>query len=261
MNPTQSNNTTQLKRAQLKHVLLDADFFNNPKIQALHVKFPRDGQISIIQIYCAMSRATDGVIDHDAIVYILSTIRGFKYPEEFIKYCLEKGIIQKEANGYSNSRVIKDQISLQNKRDKDKERQQKYRDKLVSHSLRNDSKTVFPVTDPVSDTDPVLDNNKIKVLDFLYFDEISLDTWKMKLGEKFDRTCEKLNGWIGESKGTPEHQARLAKGRNASFTIQNWVARAVSSEATPAETLKSKNKKFLEEHRSKLLLKEMENAK
>lgn len=72
--------------------------------------------------------------------------------------------------------------------------------------------------------------NKKKVLDFLYFDEISLDIWKTKLGTRFDRVCEKLNGWIGEAKGTPEFQDRLIKGQNAPFTIQNWVAKAIINE-------------------------------
>ena len=97
-----------------------------------------------------------------------------------------------------------------------------------SSSIIN-KKSALSSADYVSPED--LNNGKVKILDFLYFDEISIDTWKAKLGIKqFERACEKLNGWIGQSKGTPDFQKRKTTGENASFALQNWVSNAVLNE-------------------------------
>lgn len=96
-------------RAQLKHCLIDVDFFNNPKIRALKSKFGQLSQLCLIDIYTAMSQATNAVIDEDCILAIISE---YKLTDEFLAYCLDRRLIQPEMNGFSNSRVIADQESL-----------------------------------------------------------------------------------------------------------------------------------------------------
>ena len=87
-----------MKRAQLKHLLLDVDFFNNPKILGLDAAFGAAGKSSIVEIYCLMSRATDATIAQSVIILIAR--RNGCDPEAFFKYCCSHGLIKQEGSGY-----------------------------------------------------------------------------------------------------------------------------------------------------------------
>lgn len=114
-------------RAQLDHMLIDVDFFSNPKICALHRRFADAGILALLQIYGAMSRATNATIDEDALMYIVDTARGVEDCKNFIPYCLERGLIVQEGSGYSNSRVIADQERLYVQQEKWRDRKRKQR--------------------------------------------------------------------------------------------------------------------------------------
>lgn len=104
-----------MSRAQLDHVLLDVDFFNNPKIRALKGKFGHISQLCLIDAYTAMSRATNAIIDGDCVMAILSD---YQLKWDFWEHCLDKGLVKIEGQGYSNSRVIADQERLGKSQDK-----------------------------------------------------------------------------------------------------------------------------------------------
>lgn len=104
-----------MSRAQLDHVLLDVDFFNNPKIRALKGKFGHISQLCLIDAYTAMSRATNAIIDGDCVMAILFD---YQLKWDFWEHCLDKGLVKIEGQGYSNSRVIQDQEKLGRSQDK-----------------------------------------------------------------------------------------------------------------------------------------------
>jgi hypothetical protein len=66
---------------------------------------------------------------------------------------------------------------------------------------------------------------------FVWMSDIDADNHRASMGrETFERACDKLNGWVGESQGTGDFPKRLQRGRNAAFTISNWVGVAVQQE-------------------------------
>lgn len=255
------NDTSQLKQVQLKHLLLDVDFFEKPKIKALLYDYGHAGVLLFVAILCDMSKGTNSEIPDSCIKQIAKDydLNG-KPIEEYIQYLITYDLIHRCSNPLylANRRVIQDQTNMREKQDKWKKAKRRQRESIETSAGHVNNEYMNSEDRNIENRKS--EEGKVKILDFLYFDEISLDTWKVKLGDKFDRTCEKLNGWIGEARGTPEYQQRLAKGRNAAFTIQNWVARAVTSEATPQEAQKSKNKTFLENKLKQLKQKELENG-
>lgn len=229
-----------MSRAQLKHVLLDVDFFDKPTIRALGYAHTQLSVLLFIRWMMLMSRATDGLVTRDSLASIArevlhgvgASVASF---ETVLDYCLAEGMIHEESPGrFTNKRVIKDQESCAVKRQSASERQKKHRGKKTD--IGNALVTRLPDTDTVIDTDIEFLNREGKqlILDFLWMDEIEIETWKVKLGTKgFDRACEKLNGWIGQAIGTPEYSKRLAQGKNAGFALQNWVAQSVHQETAP----------------------------
>lgn len=244
------------QRAQLKHMLIDVDFFANPKVCALHRRFGDAGLLSLFQIYAAMSMATNATIDEDALLFIVDTSRGVENCESFIPYCLERGLIIKEGGGFSNTRVIEDQEALA----KNQARWRENRDKQKKNTspARAALEAGACTTEDSEDlnTEDLKKNGHKKFLDFVWLNDFEVDTWKAKLGaDGFERACEKLNGWIGQvSNDIPEFQRRKRQGRAASFAFQNWVGREVINErARDAPKLESvdkwretKGKKWLE---------------
>ena len=72
---------------------------------------------------------------------------------------------------------------------------------------------------------------------FVWMSDIDADNHRASMGrDAFERACDKLNGWVGESQGSGEFQKRLQRGRNAAFTIQNWVGVAVQQEKARTKT-------------------------
>lgn len=157
--------------------------------------------------------------------------------EAAIKLLLETGVCyQREDGALFNKRMVEDENKYQIKRSAG---QQGGLAKALANSKQTSSKRPSKRVANADSEDEIEDEiedlkiGEVKILNFLIFDEISIDTWKAKLTPTgFDRACDKLNGWIGQSKGTPEFQDRRAIGKNASFAIQNWVAVSVGNEKT-----------------------------
>jgi hypothetical protein len=133
-----------VSRAKLKHLLIDVHFFNLPKIRALGKRFDSAGKLSLVEAYCQMSCATNGVISLDAMTCIVED-NGIKAEkaDEFLSYCLENNLIIKELDGYSNTRVIKDQESYGNKLEKDRKRKDSNGKKAESERVPLDSDIDF----------------------------------------------------------------------------------------------------------------------
>lgn len=98
-------------RAQLKHVLLDVNLPNHNKVKTLKRLFGAQGKCSLYEIYAAMSKATNAIVEKDLII-IIAEENDVTDPEGFFTYCLDRGLIQVESSGYSNQPVIDDQESL-----------------------------------------------------------------------------------------------------------------------------------------------------
>jgi hypothetical protein len=228
-----------MSKAQLRHLLLDINFKDKAKVIDLEESFCPLARLLFIDVLCAMSGATEGKITRATIRHLGKRI-ALKLPkiEDIIDFCVKTEMFFEVDNFLTNERVLKDQQSLQNKRNNALERQRKYVDKRVNNASITDnpqaSTTRFPDPVSVSDTEYINNKNgeKIKILDFLEFDEISLDTFKAQLGEKrFQRACQKLNGWIGQKQNTAEFEERLQHGRNPGFAFQNWVIAAIEKES------------------------------
>lgn len=154
---------------------------------------------------------------------------------------LDCGVCKKRDDGVLyNARMVRDEETRQNKINAGKEGGlAKGKQKPSRIPSRTPSRTLAPPEDEIEDEDEdeiedldLKENGRIKILDFLEFDEISIETWKSKLGpEGFTRACEKLNGWIGQKRGSPEFAEMLINGKNASFALQNWVATQINNEA------------------------------
>lgn len=134
-----------MSRAQLKHVLLDVDFFTNPKIRAMQRRYNVFATLGLIEVYMAMSMATNAVIDNDALLAIFED-QGADDPQGLIDYLLSNGLIIKELNGFSNSRVIKDQESLF----KSQQRYKKHKEQTDDKRCENVFETL-PLSDQKSE--------------------------------------------------------------------------------------------------------------
>lgn len=150
------------KRVQLKHILLDVDFFEKPKVLALEYKHTAIAVLVYVKWLTLMSRATNGVVSRESLFGIakeyfrnLGTL--VATPESVLKTCIDTGMIVELDGGYSNERVLKDQEACALKRSESSERQKKYRERAQHTS--NALQTRLPVTETVTDTvdDPVLD--------------------------------------------------------------------------------------------------------
>lgn len=95
-------------RMQLKHALLRTTLPSQHKIRSLKRVHGVAGKCSLYEIYLAMSAATNAVIDQDCIFEIAED-NDVKDLDGYLSYCLEKGLIQRELDGYSNQPVIDDQ--------------------------------------------------------------------------------------------------------------------------------------------------------
>jgi hypothetical protein len=270
MGDTVKDKQEENRRVQLKHVLLDVDLPNHNKIRMLQRIHNVNGKCSLYEVYAAMAKATNAVIEKELII-IIAEDNDVANPEGFFEYCLEKGLIRAELDGYSNDNVIKDQESLY----KTQERWRKTRRQKEENIDRPRTSSVAAALQPRCNRDDAARKSeilnievlnidllnkdlkksgapppgKVKILDFLEFDEISLEQWRATLGEeRLKRACEKLNGWIGQAKGTPDFEKRLIRGKNASYALQNWVAREVQKEVAtspPTKVKKSKAEEIL----------------
>lgn len=120
-----------MSKTQLKHLLLDVDFLQKPKIKALKYDFGVEGLLFYIDILCDMAKATDAEIYSSCI-----KANGEKYGfdssrcEAFIAYLVLHGLINQsdKADYYFNTRVSEDQESLSKKQDKWRNQKRQQRD-------------------------------------------------------------------------------------------------------------------------------------
>ncbi len=189
-------------RAQLKHVLLDVDFFDKPTIRALGFRHSQISVLLFIRWMMLMSRATNGLVTRDAMASVAREVlqnvgTATATFESVMKYCIETEMIYEEKDGYfTNERVVKDQESCAVKRESSNERQKKFREKKVVNS--NALLTRLPVTDTVTeyDTDNDLDLNSLELeIALPEFQNTETSTaivrWarhQKKLGRGFDQT-------------------------------------------------------------------------
>jgi hypothetical protein len=143
-------------KAQLDHLLLDVDFLHKPKIRSFKRQFGMIACLWLIEVYCQMSRATNGVIDEDTILDVADDMQLTSVAKDMIAYCIddEKQLITKlkDGNGFTNLRVNKDQVSLAAKRQKEREKTERYRNKTVTEPDMLPEKAVTLVTVPATDT-------------------------------------------------------------------------------------------------------------
>ena len=177
-----------MSRAQLKHVLLDVDFFNNPKIEALGFRFGSCAQACLIEILCSMSRATNAQVDEDLIRSKIGKHR-IADADGFFAYIIEKRIIFKEGEAYSNAPVIEDQEKYARKLGSGNARVTRYREK--KDALQTQGETHFPDID--IDTDYDLDLNKLEIAFPEFLDPkitSALSRWRQHramIGKPFDQ--------------------------------------------------------------------------
>lgn len=119
------------KRVQLKHIQIDHNFFEKPKIVSLQYRFKEIGVLVFIQVLCDMGKATDGEIDDDCI-----RSRAAEYgwdeakSDEFIAYCVERNLIHRGSKPFllSNRRIQADQESMAAKQEEWREKKRKQRE-------------------------------------------------------------------------------------------------------------------------------------
>lgn len=258
-----------MRRAQLKHVLLDVDFFDKPTIRALGYKHSQIAVLLFIRWMMLMSRATNGLVTRDALASVArevlsgtgTAIANF---ESVLNYCVETGMIYEEGDGhFTNERVVKDQESCAVKRKSSNERQKKFREK--ERGVDNASLT------RLSDTVTAIDNiNKLEIVIPEFQDpKISkaITRWRQhrqKLGKPFDqmaldalqslyrgRANELLddidhsisNGWKtlnAKSRDKPQAQAPQIR-----QTLQTYIPPTESEKARPSEESKRRVRELI----------------
>ena len=115
-------------KVQLKHVLIDVDFFDKPKCKALAYKHGYLGVTLLIRVYASLSRATNAVISMD-------TIRGLAYEmridiaecDATIDFCVSEGMISRDGESVTSERVASDQEKLATSQQGYRDRQAKKR--------------------------------------------------------------------------------------------------------------------------------------
>lgn len=234
------------KRAQLKHVLLDVDFFNNPKIIALDDTQGGMAVLALVAIYCAMSRATNAVISQAAFRGIAKR-QHVTDVDNFEAYCLQEKLIITELNGYSNQPVIDDQESYGAVLERDRERKRK---KYGIHTERRGK----PDIDIDSDID--IDRSKKKIVkpvkkqfkEFVFLSEAEVTKFRAELGDDVLKRCIiKLDSWIASD---PTIKKRK-NGKNAAACFRSWVINAVAEEQQRASKLNGNGAKTTNYERNK----------
>lgn len=115
-------------RAQLKHVLLDCNFKDKPKIIDLELTFKPISRLFLIDILAACSTATNAKISRKVCAYLGNRIGiDADSVEKILDYCIANDILWSVDGLITNSRVIKDQESYFKKLDSDRKRKESKR--------------------------------------------------------------------------------------------------------------------------------------
>lgn len=246
-----------MKRAQLKHVLLDVGFKDKPKIIDLEVEFKPIARLLLIDILAACSSASNAEITINVCKHLGNRIGiGSESVEKVLDYCIKHDILFLVNGKITNSRVIKDQESYFNKLESDRRRKE---------SKRNPSGNN---TDPDIDFDIDIDKLEIVIPEF-QDPKISkaITRWKQhrqKLGKPFDQMAldalQSLyrgraneladdidhsisNGWKtlnAKSRDKPQAQAPQIR-----QTLQTYIPPTESEKARPSEESKRRVRELI----------------
>lgn len=132
---------------QLKHILLDVDFFDKPKVRALSFRHKKTASGWLIQSYMQMSRASNALVTRDTLES-LAFEWGIEDIETVLSYCIEHGLITQHGDQYSNERVEKDQEKYAVKLENSADRVARFREKKEEKCNALQTRT--------SDTDTVI---------------------------------------------------------------------------------------------------------
>lgn len=143
-------------RAQLAYALFDVDFFHKPTIKALRYRFKSEGLCAYQEIIFQLSRASNACVTRDTCVASAEEF-GICDADLFLNYCFERGLLHKDGELVTQERVILDQEKLAKRREAIQERVDKFRSKKRKkrNALPTRYETRSPVTDTVTDTDPI----------------------------------------------------------------------------------------------------------
>lgn len=128
-----SDNTETLITVQLKHLLIDVDFFDKPKIKALNYDYKQNGVSFFIAILCDMAKGTNSEVSDSCIRAIGEKFSFDKEAtDEFIKYLIIHNMVHRCANPLylANRRVLKDQASMASKQEKWRTNKGLHRDRV-----------------------------------------------------------------------------------------------------------------------------------
>lgn len=181
---------------------MDVHFFANPKIRALGKVHGNEGLLAIVDIYMAMSRATDAIIEFEALIAIAEDWK-VKFPEKFFQYCLDRGLVQVDGHGYTNSVVVKDQEQYAQKCKKTTDRQGSPGESRPPEVFREIFPGSLPGNTPFEekkkpDSDIDIDNEDLKkewnVPPVLYTAEVrkALNLWDKNL-RKFGKALDQIS--------------------------------------------------------------------
>jgi len=122
------------ERAQLKHVLLDVNFFSKAKVIELGEEFGEYGELAqlfLIKVLALMSSATDGKVSRVAARGCRGSIPK-DIAEKVIEFCIHRQIFEDLNNGeITNSRVRDDQESLFKEQERWRKAKSKEKDPTV----------------------------------------------------------------------------------------------------------------------------------
>lgn len=252
-----------MSRAQLKRMYLDVNFFSNPKIEALGYKFGSASQACLLEILCAMSKATNAQVDED---FIYSRIHKHRIEQasDLFNYLLEKKILFKDGNGFSNGPVIKDQESYSRKLEASNARVTRFRGK--KEALPSERETRTPDID--SDYDNVIDLNILKedpkaakaVARWIEhrrkinkpLDQMAVDSLIMLYAGRHNELPDDIdhsisNGWKTLN-AKPRHQPKVFKPPDPPNrkTINNYIPPTIDEKKRPSEESKARVRALIE---------------
>lgn len=154
-------------KAQLDHLLLDVDFFNKPTIIDFQYEHGSSAVLWLIQVYCQMSRATNGCIKKSVLRKLGDDLK-ITSLEEVIDYASKNNLICNFNDGrhihedlYTNARVQQDQASLARKKASKAEANTKYKLRDNLKSSPSELQVVLKDDLPDTDTDTEYINNNI----------------------------------------------------------------------------------------------------
>lgn len=253
--PLKEDNTSkkECKSVQLKHLLLDVDFFDKPKIKALTFRFGKSAGLWLIQTYLQMSRATNGLVDNDLLLGLAAEL-GIADGTELVSYCLQKGLINKKADGFSNVRVDEDQEALAERQENWRNQKRSRKDSLENPSgiLQESPRSVnVQTTEDLNIEDLNIEDlekshpqsRNLKFGEYCEMSEIEYDQFCVTKGIDFLNRCfEKANAWVRESRKTPEFPDRKRRAKDSAALFQNWVFKAIEKENSTGNDAKTRPK-------------------